>query len=389
MRSYRRAAAIGAAVLAAATTLVAAPVTTAPAGAAEPCYSEDQPTDPLLGLPTGPGCDDTVPPETSIDGSNLDGAWLRGTSITIDFHGEHTDGDTDPISYECQFYDTPSAPSTWTSCTSPFTQNDLQTNTATPYTFRVRAVDTPDNAHDLTADPFFPASSDAPDYDQTPAQLQFTADDNPPNTFGFLRTKYADESGFDGPMLIEPRAQLRLQSTQGDAFDCTLNGKAVRCNDGLTTLRHLSAGWKRFKAAAVDPAGNVDPSPFTQDFFIPRNLKTGDAPRSSRGDWRRFRDAGAFGHDYLEATRYHATLTFPVRNVREIRLLAPAGPKLGKVEIRVGRGQWFPVKLRSKEPERLAVYDVRDSISGLLAGILQVRVASHGKPVRVDAVSAR
>ena len=386
MRSYHRAAVLGAAVLAVTASLVAA---TPAADAADPCYSEAQPTGPL-GLPTGAGCDDTVAPETTIDAPALDGGWVRSTSISITFHGTQTDADPDPVSYECQFFDTPSAPTTWQSCTSPFTHDGLTENTATPYTFRVRAVDTPDNAHDLTTDPWpYTGSSDTPDFDQTPAELVFRADATAPNTFGFLRTTYADESGADGPMLVSPSAQLRLQSTQGDRYRCTLNGDAVGCNDGLTTLRNLSPGLKRFSAAAVDPAGNVDPTPYTQEFFVPRNLRTGDATRASRGDWRRFRDAGAFAGDYLETSRYGATLTFPVRNVREIRLLAPAGPTLGRVEVRVGRGQWYPVNLHSDDPSRLKVYQVRDSISGLLAGVLQIRVLSHGKPVRVDAVSAR
>ena len=130
-------------------------------------------------------------------------------SVSITFSGKHTDGDTDPISYECQFFNSVSTPTSWQSCTSPFTQDGLAENTATPYTFRVRAVDTPDNAHDLTTDAWpYTGSADVPDYDQTPAELSFTADATAPNTFGFLRTTYADESGFDGPMLVAPSAQI-------------------------------------------------------------------------------------------------------------------------------------------------------------------------------------
>ncbi|WP_343904629.1 hypothetical protein [Nocardioides aquiterrae] len=387
MHAYRRAAAGAAALVAVAAALS---VTAAPADAADPCYSEAQPTTgPPLDLPTGPGCDDTVPPETSIDSSPVVGGWLRATSVSITFSGRHPDADSDPISYECQFFNSVSTPTTWQSCTSPFSRDGLDENTATPYTFRVRAVDTPDNAHDLTTDAWYPASADAPDYDQRPAELSFTADATAPNTFGFLRTTYADDSGFDGPMLVANSAQVRLQSSQGTTYRCTLNRKDVACNDGLTTLRPLGAGWKRFEAAAVDPAGNVDPSPFVEEFFVPRNLALGNAPRASRGDWRRFRDPGAFGGDYLESARYGAMLSFPVRNVREIRLLAPAGPQLGRVEIRVGRGQWYRVNLSSSDPQKLKVYAVRGALSGLLAGTLQVRVASHGKPVRVDAISAR
>ncbi|MCB0895272.1 MAG: hypothetical protein H6529_12430 [Nocardioides sp.] len=389
MRTPRRATVLGAAVLAAVASLATAPPR-ADAAAADTCFSEAQPTGPL-GLPSGAGCDDTVPPQTSIDGPELaGGGWVRDTSISITFHGAQTDADPDPVSFECQFYNTPSAPSTWQSCTSPFTKDGLTENTATPYTFRVRAVDTPDDAHDLTTDPWpYTGSADTPDYDQSPAQLVFRADATAPNTYGFLRTAYADESSTEQPMLVAPTAQIRLQSTQGDTYRCRLDGRATACNDGLTTLRDLRPGARHFTAAAVDEAGNVDPTPFAQDFFVPRDLEPGDAPASSRGDWRRFRDAGAFGGDYLESSRYGATLTFGVRNIREIRLLAPAGPTLGKVAIRVGRGQWFPVNLRSSRPQRLKVYQARPALSGMLAGVLQVRVVSHGKPVRVDAVAAR
>ena len=97
--------------------------------------------------------------------------------MSIAFSGRQTDADPDPVSYQCQFYDTPSAPATWQACSSPFTRDGLTENAATPYTFRVRAVDTPDNAHDLTKEPWpYTGSTDTPDYDQTPAQLVFRAD---------------------------------------------------------------------------------------------------------------------------------------------------------------------------------------------------------------------
>jgi hypothetical protein len=390
----RRAAVAFAAVLTAATLPLVAPA--APADAADPCLSEVQPTDPLLGLPTGPACDDTVPPATTLGtiAPAVSGGWLASTSVTIAFAGQHTDADKDPISYQCQFFNTAAAPTTWQACTSPVSYDKLEENAATPYTFRVRAVDTPDNAHDITADPFFAAATDLPDIDQTPAELVFRADATTPSTFGFLRTNYYDEDRQDAPMLTSPTVQVRLQSDEGGAEDlptyrCRLDDGPVACNDGLTTLRGLAAGMHRFTAAAVDPAGNVDPTPFTQRFFVPRNLTTGDAARTSRGDWRRVRSAGSFAGDYLQATAYGATVSFPVRNIRAIRLLAPAGPGLGKVELRVGQGAWMRVNLASKNAQRLKIYQVRDELSGLLAGRLQIRVASHDRPVRLDAVMAR
>jgi hypothetical protein len=337
-----------------------------------------------------------VPPTTEIVDSDPApaGGWIRDRSITIDFQGRHTDADTDPVGYECQFYVSPTAPTTWSPCTTPVTYDDLDERTATPYTFRVRAVDTADDEHDLTTDPFFPGDADLPDYDQTPAQLVFRADATPPSTFGFLTSSYYDQDQQATPMVVATSVRIDLQSDEGDdahptTYRCRLNGRAVGCSDGATTLRGLKAGAQRFTAAAVDPAGNVDPTPYTQSFFVPRNLTTGDVVRSSRGDWKRVRLSSAFGGDFLESSRYGATLTFPVRNVREIRLLAPAGPSLGTVQVRIGHAAWTTVNLASPKGEALHVYQLRDQFSPLRSGSLQVRVASKGKLVRVDAISAR
>lgn len=392
--STRRVAAAFAAVLAAATLPLVAPAT--PADAADPCTSEVQPTDPLLGLPIGTACDDTVPPTTTLSAVTpaVSRGWLASTSVTIAFTGAHTDADQDPIGYQCQFSNSAIAPTTWQACTSPVSYDKLEERSAAPYTFRVRAVDTPDNAHDITSDPFFAAPTDLPDLDQTPAELVFRADATTPSTFGFLRTDYYDEDRQDAPMVTAPKVQIRLQSNEAGPDDvatyrCRLDDRSIACNDGLTTLRRLGAGLHHFTAAAIDPAGNVDPTPFTQQFFVPRNLTTDDAPRSSRGDWRRVRSPGTFAGDYLQATAYGATLRFGVRNIRAIRLLAPAGPNLGKVDVRVGQGAWMRVNLASKDAQKLKIFQVRDELSGLLAGPLQIRVASRNRVVRIDAVMAR
>ncbi|ABL84155.1 MULTISPECIES: hypothetical protein [unclassified Nocardioides] len=396
--STRRVAAAFAAVLAAATLPLVAPP--AQADAADPCTSEVQPTDPVFGLPTGAACDDTVPPATTLGAATpaVTRGWVASTAVTIAFTGAHTDagpgGDTDPIDYQCQFFNSAIAPTRWDACTSPVSYDKLEERSATPYTFRVRAVDRPDNAHDITTDPFFAAPADLPDVDQTPAELVFRADATAPSTFGFLRTNYYDQDRQDAPMVTTPKVQIRLQSNEGGpdevpTYRCRLDDRTVACTDGLTTLRRLAAGMHRFTAASVDPAGNVDPTPFAQQFFVPRNLTTDDATPSSSGDWRRVRSAGAFAGDYLQATAYGATLSLPVRNIRAIRLLAPAGPKLGKVDIRVGQGAWTRVDLASQDAQRLKIYQVRDELSGLLAGPLQIRVASRDRLVRVDAVMAR
>lgn len=391
----RRAVIAVAAVLTAAGLPLAVPA--APALAADPCLSEVQPKDPLLGqIPIGAACDDTVAPTTTIDATTpaVTGGWVAATSVTIRFSGKHSDADKDPISYQCQFFNTPTAPSTWQSCTSPVTYPKLDQNTGTPYTFRVRAVDTPDAAHDITTDPFFAADADVADHDATPAELVFRADMTAPSTFGVLRTSYYDEDDSTAPMVTSPLVQVRLQSNEGSTtspatYQCRLGDQPVACNDGITTLRTASSGLQRFTAAAVDAAGNVDPTPFEQQFFVPRNLTLEDVARSSSGDWRAVRSPSAFAGEYLQAKAYGATVSFPVRNIKAIRLLAPTGPGLGKVQVRVGRGAWQTVNLASPEAQGMKVYQVREELSGMVAGPLQIRVASKRKPVRIDAVMAR
>ena len=386
--SPRRAAvALSAVLVGAALPLVVAP---APALAAEPCTSEASP------LPLVPGCDDAAAPTTTITGADpsVSTKWIRQDSVAISFTGAHTDGDTDPLGYECQF-DTPTKPpSDWEGCTSParFTGLDEWTEGA-QYTFRVRAVDTADNAIDLVS-PIF-GGTDTPDYDESPAAVQFRVDTTAPTTFGTLRSNYYDEDRQDVPMVTSPTVQIRLfggeaaPGADAPVYQCRLNDQRVACNDGITTLAGLGAGMQRFTAAAVDPAGNVDPTPFEQRFFVPRDLNVTDATRASRDAWRNVRGPSSFAGDYLETTTYGATLTFRVNSIRAIRLLAPSGPGLGKVQVRVGRGGWTTVNLASSDTQRLRVYQVRDELSGMVAGPLQIRVASKNKPVRVDAVMAR
>lgn len=367
----------------AATVLVAAglPLLAVPAAYAEEgCLTEE------FAIPR---CDDSTPPTTTITGVSPEpnaAGWLASTTVTFTFEGAHTDADTDPIRFECQFSDAPVASTTWTACTSPVTYDDLRENQATPYTFRVRAVDSADALIDVTSP--LVGRQDTPDLDATPDSTSFTADATAPNTYGYLRTTYADESG-NAPMLTSPSAEFRLQSAEASGYDCRLDREPVRCAEGIVMVRDLTAGRHTFTATAIDAAGNADPTPFVQELFVPRNLALADVERESRGAWSRHREPGTFRGDYLESRTYGAVLSFYVRNVREIRLITPTGPDFGKVEVRVGRGRWYPVSLRSAERKRLVVHDLRGDVTTLVAGLLQVRVASQGKVVRVDAVSAR
>ena len=103
-------------------------------------------------------------------------------------------------------------------------------------------------------------------------------------------------------------------------------------------------------------------------------------------------DQGYFDQDYLESRKVGQTLVVKgIKKVREVRLVAPVGPKSGTIQVRVGSSQWYTVDLHSKT-RRIAQFLVRDEFSPLQSGKIQIRVASlrgKGSSVRLDALVAR
>ena len=182
-----------------------------------------------------------------------------------------------------------------------------------------------------------------PDYDPTPATTTVKVDTTVPNTF-ITRTPQ-DDIRPDWPVTLTRSPQVVLNSNEGGAgFACTVNDRPRACAEGQVTLRHLKSGPQDFTARAVDAAGNADPTPSSTKFFVPLNIK------ASRGSgWQRVRKADAFDGDLVRASKVGATLRIGgQRNVREVRLIAPAGPQLGRVQVRVGRSQWYTVNLSGK-----------------------------------------
>ncbi len=378
---------LAAAATAAAATLaltVAAPA----AHAAEYCTSTTEVAPTVAGIPTGPGCDDVVTPESriaSLTPKPNDLRYLRSDRISIRFSGRHVDDDTDPIVHECQFYATATAPATWEPCTSPFVKADLAESGALPYTFRVRSVDQPDNANDLTSEVHFPhqQDTDVPDVEQTPATARFSVDTVAPNTF--INGLPVDNIRPDWPVVDKssPKFTIRSDSATSQVV-CRLNGAKFPCAEGSTTFKNLRSGSKLLKVKTYDLAGNPDPTPSRYRFFVPENLTTDQASSA----WRRVRLGGYVGGDLLEARRAGAMVRVFGKGVRELRLIAPAGPDLGKLVVNIGGGKKYVVDLRSATEERRHHYVVRDEFSPLVTGMIRIR-AKTNRLVRVDAIVAR
>lgn len=390
----RRLVALPAAGLVAALLTTTGPVA-APAVATPGCLSEAVTDQPVTGL-GGEKCDDEVPPVvdptvTVTPEPRTGQRWISSKRVTFAFSGRFTDADGDRLGFECQFYDSVNAPSSWEPCTSPVSFQDLQETGAVPYTFRARAVDLGDHAIDATATCGIGCSAPGTDREDVsaPVSTEVRVDTVAPS--GAVRASgLFDEENPSWPMVRSKRLQVVLTAAgtrdrSPVAFDCTLNGAKVPCASGTTDLRRLTPGDNRFSARARDAAGNVDPTPATLQFSVPRNLTA----KKGTG-WKRVREGGYFANDFLQTSRRGAVVSFPARNVRELRLIAPSGPGLGKVEVKVGRGAWRTVNLAGKRYERFHVYQVRDQFEVLMSGRIQVRskVASKQRLVRVDAVLA-
>ena len=127
------------AALALAATALQVVATAAPAQAAG-CQEET-----MLGT-----CDDVTPPDTTLVGvrpAPTPAGYVRQSTVNVDFAGVPNDAsDTGQIAFECQLYNTATPPAEWQGCVSGQAFSGLANTTATPYTFRVRAVDATDAA---------------------------------------------------------------------------------------------------------------------------------------------------------------------------------------------------------------------------------------------------
>ena len=362
---------------------VLGPLGAAPAQAEPGCTSEVRPTIeivPGLPIPQGDGCDDSTPPDTDVTASPAPNAagLVAASSMTFAFSSPPpADGDTDPVGFECRLTGSPQQHD-WRSCTSPVTYAGLPDAAAGAYTFAVRAVDLADAGHNPD-DGLPPTVADTPDVDQAPATMTWGQDTKAP--FVFVTPEAYDQETPTQPVVTSRRVPLRLNSSErGSRFECTDNGRAVACEGGRWALTDASSGRHVFTARSIDAAGNASAWSEPVEFFVPRNL-------TRRKGWKKLLNRNWFDGDAVTTRKRGARLVVPRTMVGELRLYAAAGPRYGKVRVRVGRRAWHVVDLRGP---RAAVKEVvvLDRYSGMRKGRITIENLT-GRRVVLDAVVAR
>lgn len=382
MKDHRLAARLGLAALVAGALV---PITATPSGATPGCLDETPPStpSPIPGLPpvvTADGCDDDTPPDTVVSASPAPNAagLVASATMTLTVRAVVSDADAGPFALECRLTG-PAQAHDWRACTSPVTYTGLPDAAAGAYVFQARAVDTGDAAINPD-DPLIPGTvADTPDLDPTPASVVWGQDTKAP--FVFVTSTTYDADTPTQPVVTTPTVPIRLNSSEaGSSIECTDNGEAVPCTAGRWELREPRAGRHVVSARAIDRAGNAGAWSAPVEFFVPKNLTR------SRG-WKKELNKNWFRGDALSAKKRGTRLVLPRTKVGELRLVAPSGPGLGKVRIRVGKRAWHVVNLAGPK-SALRQYTVIDRYSGIRAGKIVIETLSN-KQVIIDAIVAR
>ena len=354
------------------------------AGPAGPAAAADCANEVPVVLPPS-ACDDATPPETTLEpmspAPNAAG-WTKTDTVTFTFAAVNTDpADTDEMRVECKLEGPSTQAHDWQDCTSATSQQyaDLEdTPAGEEYTFSVRAYDSVDRPWDYD-DPATPFDNEdeVADEDATPETVSWKQDTVKPVALLFGGPK--DPQGTGWPILKQPRTSFLVDATEENVdYRCQLDGVNKACDAGRLVLKNLKGGNRTLTLSVTDRAGNVSDAPATEQFVVPYNL-------TKAAGWSKRRGKGYFGHDYLQTRTTGARIKFKATNVNEFYFLAPSGPKLGSLRVRIGT-VWRTYDLSAKKATSSRKYLVRGDGFLVYSGPIVIESLSRGKPVRIDAL---
>jgi len=336
---------------------------------------------PVVAAPSyaGTGCGtpvpigDCTPPDTTITGKPAvdDQSRTESPDAAFTFESQNQDA-SDPSTFQCKLAG-PSQAHDWSDCTDA-TQSKSGYSTGSKsytglalgsYTFSVRATDTADNP------------LDTPNTEPDPATFSWTVvepgpDNNAPDT---TITAGADR-WWPSSFLGITYASSEPPST----WQCTLNGNPRSCDDDQVTLLGMKAGDYRFSVAAVDKAGNVDPTPAEESWTVPMN---NTLFQKQSKEWDRRTGHGYFQDSYSVASARGAYIEQGKRGFRSLVLVATQCRGCGKVAVYLKGDLLRRVNLSANETKKRQIIPVA-SWAKRHSGKVRLEVRSSGKDVIIE-----
>lgn len=165
----------------------------------------------------------------------------------------------------------------------------------------------------------------------------------------------------------------------GPSFMCSLDGRARPCGGSGTTLSALTSRTHTFRVAARDSDGDVDASPATRTWTVPRD----DFALRRTAAWSRRQAPGYFSGTYSQSSRRGSVLSSHVTRARSLALVASRGPRFGTVRVFLGHRPLRRISLGSRVLSKQRVIPVV-KFRRPRTGRVRVVVVSRHRTVRVE-----
>ncbi|HYF73282.1 MAG TPA: fibronectin type III domain-containing protein, partial [Nocardioides sp.] len=167
----------------------------------------------------------------------------------------------------------------------------------------------------------------------------------------------------------------------GASYDCELDGRPRPCAGTRLALEGLAAGTHTFSVAARDADGDVDATPATRTWTVPRDDRT-----LGGAGWRRRDDGRAFLGTYSQSSRRGAALSGRVRGATELAVVVTTGPRSGRLDVYLDGDRLRSISLAAGTVRHRQVVPVA-SFDTARSGAVRVVVASRRGAVRVDGLA--
>jgi hypothetical protein len=341
--------------------LLVQPVTAAPSYAGEFCD-----------LPVPVPGDDCTAPETKLTGTPDvdDHSETEARDAAFDFT---TEAPEPGVTFECTLTG-PSQAHDWADCTTPAASGATTSNGSRSYddlalgdyTFSVRATD---------------AAAGTPNTEQTPATFSWTvveADGPPPPD-----TEDPDTVITSGADRWHPFSYLGITydaDEHAGGFRCTLNKQDRSCGDDQVNFFGMKAGDYLFTVAAVDDAGNVDPTPAVERWSVPMN-NTLFAKHSK--EWEKRQGRGYFQDTYSITHDRGAFIEQAKQGFRSLVLVATRCPGCGAVDVFLKDVKLRTIDLSSTSTDKRQIIPVA-SWRKPHAGRVRLVVTTQDKDVIIE-----